>query len=157
MQNLKDGKCFPLSKIAGAKQGSGMGRAAIGAFSVAPLASGHYYQLIATQGWTFEMRTICAGVNNPNAAFCNALTPSQASQIDAKIDDGQPMSGTVRAFDGSAQTGGMGTASLTAVYNTPTQGAAGSSNCVNTGSTPYSYNVANDDLYRCALNIKAAF
>jgi prepilin-type N-terminal cleavage/methylation domain-containing protein len=93
------GSLYPEANIAGGFHAGGTQTGAAAQFStvVAPgtvLNAGTYLALTATAG----------------AAPAPILTPNQAFRIDNKIDDGQPGSGSVRAFGAAACIAG-------AVYN----------------------------------------
>lgn len=75
------------------------------------------------------------------------LKTQDSYAIDAKIDDGYPQTGTVRAYKGR----------INGSFYAPLMGSAGSAVCVNTDATPYVYNVANISDYYCGLVLQAPF
>jgi prepilin-type N-terminal cleavage/methylation domain-containing protein len=97
----------------------------------------------------FHLQGINSGLllSDPNGSTTasNKLSPQEAFQIDSKLDDGSPISGSVRAFD---EIDGMNTRlGLTAGSPTTCRNA---SNQYGTGGA-----VANNEL--CQIQIKAAF
>jgi len=90
----------------------------------------------------------------PPAASANlAMTPNQAYSIDVKIDDGMPTTGKVKPVDSYILTGWP---DLWRTTRSPSSGAYGSANCVNTDSTPNSYNSPISALL-CDLRIEGQF
>lgn len=157
---LSQGTCFPLSRVSGTSSASGTYGApgTMGAWTVRFYEYGHYFQLLSATGWggSASADVICGGAGKNNM-FCNSLTAYDARAIDAKIDDGLPMSGNIRAFDASLLNWQGDVKEATTTFNTPTTGIPGSSNCVDNASGIVEYNVTSKAPYRCALNIKASF
>jgi len=97
-------------------------------------------------------------VNDAVDINVRSLLPIQMYMLDAKMDDGLPLTGKVQAY-GYYYGYGWSTLWRPAAdpYSSPASvGAAGSSNCVSNSTTPNSYNVTNSDL-TCDGIIQAGF
>jgi prepilin-type N-terminal cleavage/methylation domain-containing protein len=109
----------------------------------------HYFRLVRMpRANATPCRTTGAGTEG---TWCETLAPADAQAIDAKTDDGMPLSGRTLASQGYSWN------DLNIPYlNTPTQGAAGGPTCTtNVAPYPYNVNAATPDL--CSLNIRTAF
>lgn len=93
---------------------------------------------------------IAAGAQTFEGAYSQALSPLEASQIDDKIDDGAPGSGTVRAISGWA--------SPTTGATVDAGDAAATGVCVDSGTS--TYNLSESEFaseLNCAISIRASF
>jgi prepilin-type N-terminal cleavage/methylation domain-containing protein len=90
---------------------------------LAKLGRGNYFNVYAASGINYYQ---LAGTASTDAAgivtTSNALTPSEAFQIDNKIDDGKPATGIIRAMEGTTLND---------------EAAAGAATCVFTGGAAY--------------------
>jgi hypothetical protein len=113
---------------------------------------GRNYYLLASYA------DITTGAQNFSLPGVQALSASEASQIDEKIDDGKPLTGIVSAVSGWNGGGNNGA-------NFDAGAPAASGICVNQGANPAtegdeSYNTANADFaseLNCMLSIRASF
>lgn len=114
-------------------------------FAVFSAGSRNYYQL--------------AGISAISAAGVytleNRLTPQEAFNIDAKMDDGRPTTGSVRSLSTIASTASLnGNVATFAVPNNATAAGAAPLGCVITGTLEYQTTTADDrNTPACMLRI----
>ncbi len=72
----------------------------------AKMGKGNYITTFSASGRNFYQLTGITSIANGTGAYTlrNALTPQESFNIDAKMDDGKPQSGTVRALSSVAVT-----------------------------------------------------
>lgn len=106
-------------------------------FPQARLARGNYFTVFSNSGLNYYQ---LAGITSTDASgvytLTNALTPSEAFNMDNKVDDGAPASGIVRAMEGTgplntAAASGAATCQFTGglAYNTTTNALASTPLC----------------------------
>lgn len=108
----------------------------------------HFYQMMS--------------VSSPNVGWAfwghyGVLFPGEAENIDTKIDDGVPTTGTVRAMDNTRPNPSILSGSSVALGVAAQTGAANSNFCVLTGGTAYNLSGTAGSLTSCELRFKASF
>lgn len=120
----------------------------------AKLGKGNFITAFSASGRNFYQLTGITSIDNAAGAYTlsNALTPQDAFNIDAKMDDGKPITGTVRALNSTAVTSlNNNTATFDPAITLYTRvgGAADIGNCVEDGALPADgnedYNTYTDD------------
>ncbi len=119
----------------------------------AKLGKGNFITAFSASGRNFYQLTGVTGIDAAGGyTLANALTPQDAFNIDSKMDDGKPLTGTVRALNDATLTSLNNDAStfdpgITAF--TRTGAATDIGNCVEDGTLPADgvadYNTVTDD------------
>lgn len=121
-------------------------------YPAAKLGKGSYFSVGAVTGLNYF---VLGGISDASAAAgadfiitsSDVITPSEAYQIDTKLDDGQPATGIVLSID-----------TIATMATAPAGGAAGAGNCYNSTTGIYSTAVVADaNNLLCVLRIRASF
>ncbi len=107
----------------------------------AQLGKGNYITVFSASGRNFYQLTGVTSIDNTDGSYTlvNALSPQDGFNIDAKMDDAQPLTGTVRALNSTAVTSlNNNTATFDPAITTYTRvgAAADVGNCVEDGTLP---------------------
>lgn len=120
----------------------------------AKMGKGNYITAFSASGRNFYQLTGITSIAVASGAYtlANALTPQESFNIDAKMDDGKPASGTVRALNNAAAASlnnNVATFDPAITLYTRVAAAADIGNCVEDGVLPADgiadYNTYTDD------------
>lgn len=120
------------------------------AIPLAKLGRGNYVLVGSVSGINYWGITGVTAITLGATAYSHLMTPSEAFQIDSKVDDGAPTSGSVMATTGA---GGV-EVFLTVDPPVATPGAA--ADCV-LGNNTYNFRITNGNSQSCMLRIRSNF
>lgn len=105
----------------------------------AKMDKGNYLTVFSAAGRNYFQLTGITSISSAAGAYTlsNALTAQDAFNIDAKMDDGKPRTGTVRALNSTAATSlNNAAATLDIALTIPVGAAAVAGDCVEDGTVP---------------------